>query len=156
MKKGLIIGLSVISSIAIIVGVILAIVLSQEPFAKTDGVSVNINSPVASLCRVEASTEALEFFSRTGTMVVAYPSDKEWNLDEKIELSGKYTADGYPVYIQSWNGDYDGTPTRYECYIRTSKDDASILWLKHMSSKVVVKEDVSLYDEDGNELDSDN
>lgn len=156
MKKGLIIGFAVSGSVAIIVGAILAIVLSQDPFVKTDGVSVNINSPVASLCRIEASTDALEFFGRTGTILMAYPSDKDWNLDEKIELSGKYTADGYPVYIQSWNGDNDGTPTRYECYIRTSKDDASILWLKHMSSKVVVKEDVSLYDEDGNELDSDN
>lgn len=156
MKKGLIIGFAVSGSVAIIVGAILAIILSQDPFVKTDGVSVNINSPVASSCRIEASTDALEFFGRTGTMVVAYPPDKDWNLDEKIELSGKYTADGYPVYIQSWNGDYNGTPTRYECYIRTSKDEASILWLKHMSSKVVVKEDVSLYDEDGNELDSDN
>lgn len=156
MKKGFIIGFAISGGIVAIIGVILAIVLSQKPFAKTDGVSVNVNSQVASLCRIEASTDALEFFSRTGTMVLAYPTDKDWNLDEKVELSGEYTADGYPVYIQSWNGDYNGTPTRYECYIRTNKDEASILWLKHMSSKVVVKEDASLYDKDGNKIDSDN
>lgn len=153
---------TVLIIIAVIVGVALAasiatlvvVLIAKNTFVKNDGVAISEYSLAALGCRLEASKDATSFFDRTNTLIVPYPTTQGWNLDEKIVKNDIYTSDGYPTYTYSWYGDYEGTPVKYECLIKTSKESASIIWLKLLSTKIV-DNTVDLYNSDGKLLESD-
>lgn len=160
MKKGFLIGIVIAGGIALIgggvYGLIMLIMANNKPFAQEKHFEPKLNDTVTSMCIFEASTEDQNFYERKGVVVNTYPMDKNWNHADKIELSGKYTEDGYPVYKYSWNGRYQGAEVKYYCAIRTYDNYADILWINQLSSRIVEKQKVQLYDKDGNEVDSDN
>ena len=160
MKKGLIIGVLIGLGVTLIAGGITAVSIfvigKNNKFVKTDGFEPTTTGIVAKLCSLEAAQEAEDFYKKEKIMVNADPIDPDWDHDYKIEATDRYTEDGYPVYIYSWNGRYNKTKVRYKCALRTNKNEAKIMWIKQLSTKVVVKEDPQLYDKDGNKVYSDN
>ena len=151
-RTALIVALCSVGVVLLAAIIVLIIVLiSKNTFVKTDGVKVTRDSEVASDCRIQASIDAVNFWTRTQTLVDPMPTKEGWDLNEKVVMNDTYNSAGYPTYTYTWDGDYDGSPVRYECLIETNKDSAKIIWLKQLSTKIV-DNTIDLYNSKGERI----
>ena len=94
------VGVALVAAIIVLI----IVLISKNTFVKEDGIKITRDSEAAADCRLQASVDAVNFWTRTQTIVEAIPTEKGWNLDEKVVKNDTYTVDGYPTYTYTWNG----------------------------------------------------